>query len=58
MQIPVSFTYAQLGPAYRSVLRTGRFDYRATGTVRVRAAGASREVPFHKNGSVSVLGGR
>ncbi|HEX8393476.1 MAG TPA: LEA type 2 family protein [Longimicrobium sp.] len=56
--IPVEFSYAELGPAFRSVLRSGRLDYRATGTVRVRAGGASREVPFRKNGSVNVLGGR
>ncbi|MBB4638582.1 LEA type 2 family protein [Longimicrobium terrae] len=58
VSIPVDFSYAELGPAFRSVLRSGRLDYRATGTVRVRAAGASRQVPFRKNGSVNVLGGR
>jgi hypothetical protein len=41
-----------LGPAASSVMRSGRVDYRATGTVRVRAAGSSRTVPFSKTGNV------
>lgn len=56
VQIPVEFRLADLGPAASSVLRTGRFDYRAAGTVHVRAAGASRTVPFRKTGTVMLLG--
>jgi LEA14-like dessication related protein len=58
VQVPVDFRYSELGDAFRSVLRSGQISYRANGTVRVRAAGASREVPFRKTGSVMVLGGR
>ena len=58
VQVPIDFRYSDLGDAYRSVLRSGQISYRAVGTVRVRAAGASREVPFRKTGSVMVLGGR
>ena len=57
VRIPVQFRYSELGTAGMSVLRSGRVDYRATGTVRVRAAGRSRTVPFRKSGTVMVLGG-
>jgi LEA14-like dessication related protein len=57
VQVPVSFRLSDLGPAASSVLRTGRFDYRVTGTVNVRAAGTRREVPFRKTGSMSLTGG-
>ena len=52
VQVPVEFRLSQLGPAASSVMRSGRLDYRATGTVRVRAAGSSRTVPFSKTGNV------
>lgn len=56
IQVPVDFRFSDLGAAGSSVLRTGRVDYRATGTARVRAAGISRDVPFRKTGSVMLLG--
>jgi LEA14-like dessication related protein len=52
VQVPVEFRLSQLGPAASSIMRSGRLDYRATGTVRVRAAGSSRTVPFSKTGNV------
>jgi LEA14-like dessication related protein len=52
VQVPVDFRLSQLGPAASSIMRSGRLDYRATGTVRVRAAGSSRTVPFSKTGNV------
>jgi LEA14-like dessication related protein len=52
VQVPVEFRLSQLGPAASAVMRSGRVDYRATGTVRVRAAGSSRTVPFSKTGNV------
>lgn len=60
VQVPVEFTLSDLGPVARSVMRTGRFNYRVTGDVRVRAAGSIRTVPFRKTGSMSLplLGGR
>lgn len=58
VQIPVEFRLSELGPVASSVLRTGRFNYRVTGTVQVRAAGSRRTVPFRKTGSMSLLGGR
>lgn len=58
VQIPVEFRLSDLGPVAQSVMRTGRFNYRVTGTVQVRAAGTTRTVPFRKTGSMSLLGGR
>lgn len=60
VQIPVEFTLSELGPVARSVMRTGRFNYRVTGNVQVRAAGSRRTVPFRKTGSMSLslFGGR
>ena len=40
VQIPVEFRMSDLGPVATSVLRTGRFNYRVTGDVQVRAAGS------------------
>lgn len=57
VQIPIDFRLSDLGPAASSVLRTGRFDYRVTGSADVRAAGTRRAVPFRKTGSMSLTGG-
>lgn len=54
VQIPVEFRLSELGPVASSILRTGRFNYRVTGDVRVRAAGSTRTVPFRKTGSMSL----
>lgn len=56
VQVPVEFRLSDLGPVAQSVLRTGRFNYRVTGDVQVRAAGSRRTVPFRKTGSMSLLG--
>jgi LEA14-like dessication related protein len=60
VQIPIEFRLSDLGPVATSVIRTGRFNYRVTGDVQVRAAGTTRTVPFRKSGSMSVslFGGR
>jgi LEA14-like dessication related protein len=49
--IPVSFSFAQLAGASRSLLDYGRVDYRAEGTVDVHTPLGTREVPFHKIGT-------
>lgn len=56
IQVPVGFRFSDLGAAGSSVLRSGRVDYRAVGTARVRAAGVARDVPFRKTGSVMLVG--
>jgi LEA14-like dessication related protein len=55
-RVPVDFTYAAAGGAARSVLRTGRVDYRASGTVLVRTPAGYRELPYRHTGSVMVGG--
>jgi LEA14-like dessication related protein len=54
VQVPVEFTYAGLGGAASSILREGSFTYRASGSVDVNTPLGGREVPFEKNGVVSV----
>jgi LEA14-like dessication related protein len=56
VQVPVDFRYADLGAAGSAVLRSGRVEYRASGSVRVRAAGVAREVPFRRTGSMTIVG--
>ena len=57
VQIPVAFTFAQLGGAAGQILRQGSVQYRATGKVNVRTSLGSREVPFRKTGTFTVSGG-
>jgi LEA14-like dessication related protein len=56
VQVPIEFRLSDLGPVASSVMRTGRFNYRVTGDVQVRAAGTTRTVPFRKTGSMSLTG--
>lgn len=57
-QVPIEFSFSDLGGAASQILRTGRLDYRATGSVRARTPFGSREVPFRKTGTFMVTGGR
>ncbi len=58
VQVPVEFTYAGLGGAGSSVLRSGSFTYRASGRVEVRTPLGIREVPFTRRGTVTMSGTR
>lgn len=58
VKIPVEFSYSGLGGAASSILRSGTFTYRATGSVDVRTPFGSRAVPFTKRGMVTMTGGR
>ena len=58
VQVPVEFTYAGLGSAASSILRAGTFTYRASGVVDVRTPLGTREVPFERDGIVTLLGAR
>lgn len=55
-RIPVEFSYRGLGGALGSVMRTGRFDYRARGTVMAQTPFGDREVPFRKTGTMLLSG--
>lgn len=58
VQIPVEFAYSGLGGAASSILRSGTFDYRASGTVDVDTPVGTRAVPFRKRGTVTMAGVR
>lgn len=58
VQIPVEFTYSGLGGAAGSLLRSGTFTYRASGSVDVRTPLGSYDVPFNRRGTVTLLGAR
>lgn len=58
VQLPIEFTYAGLGSAANSLLRSGTFTYRAVGTVDVRTPLGRRDVPFSKRGTVTLMGSR
>ncbi len=57
VQIPVSFTFAQLGSAGQQLLRRGSFEYRAVGNVNVSTSFGGRQVPFRKTGTFTLSGG-
>ena len=57
VQIPVAFTFAQLGSAGQQLLRQGSFQYRAVGNVNVRTSFGGRQVPFRKTGTFTLSGG-
>jgi LEA14-like dessication related protein len=56
VQIPVEFTYSGVSSAAISLLRSGTFTYRASGTVDVRTPLGGYEVPYRKRGTVTLLG--
>lgn len=58
VQVPVEFTYAGLGSAANSLLRSGTFRYRATGVVDVRTPLGGYDVPFRKLGTITLSGAR
>ena len=57
-QIPINFSFRDLGGAASGLLQTGRLDYRAVGTVDVRTPFGTREVPFRKTGTFLMTGAR
>ena len=57
LEIPIEFRYSDLGPAVRSLLDRGTFDYRVSGQVAVTEP-VTRMVPFRKTGKVTLQGVR
>jgi len=55
-RIPIEFSYGGLRGAAGTMMRTGRVQYRAEGTVDVRTPVGTREFPFRKTGSVMMSG--
>jgi LEA14-like dessication related protein len=58
VQIPIEFSYAGIGSAANSLLRSGTFTYRASGVVDVRTPLGSYGVPFNRRGTVTLMGTR
>lgn len=54
--IPVSFTYAGLGAAGRSLLSTGAVNYHVLGTVTVGSPVGSFNIPFTQTGRFTTTG--
>jgi LEA14-like dessication related protein len=57
VEIPVEFTYRELGQAMQSVLDRGTLDYRVRGSVRVTDP-IGRTVPYRHEGTVTMSGFR
>lgn len=51
VEIPVRFRYRDLGPAVRSMIASGTFDYRVSGSVHL-VEPLRREIPFRRDGSI------
>ena len=54
VEIPVRFRYRDLGTAITSLISSGTFDYRISGTVQMREP-VRREFPFRRTGNISEL---
>jgi LEA14-like dessication related protein len=54
--IPVSFTYAGIGAAGRSILNTGAVDYHVMGDVTVGTPAGNFTVPYSSNGRFTTTG--
>jgi LEA14-like dessication related protein len=57
VEIPIDFSYSELGPALRSLLTRGTFGYRVSGRINV-ARPIARSVPYRKTGRVTLDGVR
>jgi LEA14-like dessication related protein len=53
IDIPVEFSYRGAGTAIRSIIETGSFRYRVSGTVQVTGP-VRRQVPYARRGVVSM----
>jgi LEA14-like dessication related protein len=57
VEIPIDFSYSELGPALRALLDRGTFGYRVSGRIDV-AKPISRSVPYRKTGRITLDGVR
>lgn len=57
VEIPIDFSYNELGPAVRALLDRGTFGYRVSGHIDVTKP-ISRSVPYRKTGRVTLQGAR
>ena len=54
-EIPIELAYAQLATPVRSIVESGRFNYRLSGTVFVRKP-IRKRIPFSQEGSLALFG--
>ena len=54
VEIPVRFRYRDLGTAITSLISSGTFDYRISGSVQLREP-MRREFPFRRTGNIDEL---
>jgi LEA14-like dessication related protein len=57
LEVPITFRYDDAGGAIRSVMDTGTFNYRVTGSVRLSEP-IGRTFPYSRTGIVSLDGAR
>ena len=57
VEIPIEFTYSEVGDVIRSVIDRGTLRYRVRGSVDVSRP-LRAEVPFSKSGTVALMSGR
>ncbi len=57
VEVPIEFSYSNMGAAVRAILNKGTFNYRLTGNVFLREP-LRRTIPFSKTGNVSLQGAR
>jgi LEA14-like dessication related protein len=57
LEVPIAFQYDDMGGALRSLLETGSFAYRVSGSVRL-AEPIGRTFPYRRQGTVSMSGVR
>jgi LEA14-like dessication related protein len=55
VEIPIELQYARLRTPVRSMIESGRFNYRLSGTVFVRRP-LPKRVPFSQDGSIALFG--
>lgn len=55
VEVPIEFSYLNMGTAVRAILDKGTFNYRLTGNVFLREP-LRRTIPFSKLGNVSLQG--
>jgi len=57
VEVPIEFSYSELGPAVRALLERGTFGYRVSGRIDVTRP-ISRTVPYRKTGRVTLQAAR
>jgi hypothetical protein len=57
VEVPIEFAYTRLSTPMRSLIETGRFNYRVSGQVFVKRP-LPKRVPFSHEGTISLMSDR